>query len=715
MSQFTGKPLILVIDDEEDIRLMARAALEQIGFRVETIDDSVEAPDRFLALKPSLVILDVNMPGLDGFEVCSKIRNTEAGRETPVLIITGMDDIASINKAYQHGATDFITKPINWSVLQYRIRYILRADDNFRRLQQKERELENAQRISNMGNWEWDMVDDQISCSDQLYRILGIKGHPIMNLDNLTNLIHESERNRFRLAIDSASRKRNHFEITHRIVRPNKEERIVHQQGEIRYDESNTPVWMSVIVHDISERKWAEEKIAHLAYHDVLTELPNRTFFREQLKRALEEPEIKDISIVLMDLDRFNRINETFGHDAGDTLLKLLGNRLENFVARHADSVFHTLFPKLLSRFGGDEFALFLPHTGEKDSKAIIQELIETIAAPFKLNNEEVFVTVSIGVSHYPTHGQEVDLLIKNADTALFYAKSEGRNNYQTYRSQLNQASYQRLSMETQLRRALDRDEFELFYQPQIDLISGEIIGAEGLLRWRHHEQGIIPPLDFIPIAEETGLIIPIGEWVLQKASSVGEQWQHASFGPLRISVNISGRQFKDPKSLIKCVKECLNTSSLNPKLLELELTESTLMQDIDSSRQTLQALKTMGVHLSIDDFGTGYSSLSYLKRFPLNCLKIDRSFVKDIPKNRDDAAIATTIIAMAHILGMRAIAEGVELRSQLEFFRKQGCDEVQGHLLSEPITADELEILIKKRKYGGKVDTSYCAIDISD
>ena len=715
MSQFTGKPLILVIDDEEDIRLMARAALEQIGFRVETIDDSVEAPDRFLALKPSLVILDVNMPGLDGFEVCSKIRNTTAGRETPVLIITGMDDIASINKAYQHGATDFITKPINWSVLQYRIRYILRADDNFRRLQQKERELENAQRISNMGNWEWDMVDDQISCSDQLYRILGIKGHPIMNLDNLTNLIHESERNRFRLAIDSASRKRNHFEITHRIVRPNKEERIVHQQGELRYDESNTPVWMSVIVHDISERKWAEEKIAHLAYHDVLTELPNRTFFREQLKRALEEPEIKDISIVLMDLDRFNRINETFGHDAGDTLLKLLGNRLENFVARHADSVFHTLFPKLLSRFGGDEFALFLPHTGEKDSKAIIQELIETIAAPFKLNNEEVFVTVSIGVSHYPTHGQEVDLLIKNADTALFYAKSEGRNNYQTYRSQLNQASYQRLSMETQLRRALDRDEFELFYQPQIDLISGEIIGAEGLLRWRHHEQGIIPPLDFIPIAEETGLIIPIGEWVLQKASSVGEQWQHASFGPLRISVNISGRQFKDPKSLIKCVKECLNTSSLNPKLLELELTESTLMQDIDSSRQTLQALKTMGVHLSIDDFGTGYSSLSYLKRFPLNCLKIDRSFVKDIPKNRDDAAIATTIIAMAHILGMRAIAEGVELRSQLEFFRKQGCDEVQGHLLSEPITADELEILIKKRKYGGKVDTSYCAIDISD
>ncbi|MYN02161.1 EAL domain-containing protein [Pseudoduganella sp. DS3] len=443
---------------------------------------------------------------------------------------------------------------------------------------------------------------------------------------------------------------------------------------------------------EITERKEAEQRIQHIAHHDVLTGLPNRVLLQDRLQQAIAYANRSGLPmwVVLIDLDRFKFVNDSLGHKAGDQLLQTVASRLQSSV-RESDTV---------ARLSGDEFvAILSQYPDEQLSPAIIERVMAALAQPVLLEGKEFFVTCSIGVAVYDADGTPAQNLIEHADIAMYSAKKLGRNTFQFYRSAMNDEAQERLRIESALRNALERDEFVLHYQPQVDLQTGQIVGMEALLRWQHPELGMVPPARFISLAEETGLIVPIGAWVLRTACQQARALQDAGFPGLRMGVNLSARQFAQPE-LVSSIAAVLAETGLDPSLLELELTESLFMHDVAQGVNLLYELKSLGVALSIDDFGTGYSSLSYLRNFPIDVLKIDRSFVNDIATDADDAAIVVSVIALAHNLELRVIAEGVESEEQLEFLRRHGCDEFQGFYFSRPVEAAQLRQMLHEGKH---------------
>ena len=438
---------------------------------------------------------------------------------------------------------------------------------------------------------------------------------------------------------------------------------------------------------DLEERKRVEQSIRHMAHHDALTGLPNRALFRDRLTHAMAQADRyhQILAVLFLDLDRFKAINDTLGHNVGDQLLKMAAERLRSCI-RDCDTV---------ARLGGDEFTIIVDDIVEvQDAAVVAQKILDTLSQPFNLFNHEVFISVSIGLTLYPNDDENADNLLRNADAAMYRAKEYGRNNYQFYVADMNVKARERLMLESQLRRALDRNEFSLYYQPRVDLYSGKVIGAEALLRWRHPEMGLVPPVQFIPILEETGMIIPVGEWVLQKASQQNRAWQDKGLPPIRMAVNLSVRQFIQ-KDLADSILTIIERTGLAPQYLELEITEDLLLEQNQTNIITLTKLRNCGIHISIDDFGTGYSSLSYLKRLPIDTLKIDQSFLRDIENDPDNKAITSAIIAMASSLHLNVLAEGVETEEQLAFLRAQGCNEIQGYSFSKPLTADEFERML--------------------
>lgn len=433
------------------------------------------------------------------------------------------------------------------------------------------------------------------------------------------------------------------------------------------------------------ERKRTDERMAFLAQYDSLTGLANRSLFKELLALALARAERngKHVALMFLDLDRFKIINDSLGHDGGDQVLKVVAERLRSRM-RKSDTV---------ARLGGDEFTVILEGIGTvQDATNVAQELLQIVAQPIMVQDQELFVTPSIGIAIHPQYGKDSETLIKNADMAMYRAKRQGRNTYRFYTTTMesNSKASKHLAMETNLRHALDREEFLLHYQPLIDLKSGRVISLEALLRWCHPERGLIHPLEFIPLAEENGMIVPMGEWVLATACRQNKEWQEAGNPLSSVSVNLSARQFRQ-KSFVRTVESILAESNLDPQFLELELTESLLFESNGASTNRLKDLKALGIKISIDDFGTGYSSLSYLKCFPIDTLKIDRSFVGDIPSNEGDSAIASGMIALAHGLHMKVTAEGVETQAQLDFLRERECDAIQGFLMSPAVPPEEV------------------------
>ncbi len=442
-----------------------------------------------------------------------------------------------------------------------------------------------------------------------------------------------------------------------------------------------------LVFHDVSQARKMAQQMTHQATHDALTGLPNRVLLIDRLKQALSRApwNKKSVAVLFLDLDRFKLVNDTLGHNSGDELLCQVAERMKKCI-RDGDTI---------SRLGGDEFVIVLTDLAvAEDAPPIAKKVVDAFTHPFTLNGQEFFTTTSIGISLFPEHGREPVALMKNADIAMYQAKNSGRNNFLLFDEMMNSIDSKRLSLETDLRRALERKELELYYQPQVDLESGKINGAEALIRWNHSVLGLVSPMDFIPLAEETGLIIPIGQWVMEEACRQAKSWQMQGLKPIRVAVNIAHRQFNGG-SLMLDVKQALNQSGLEAKYLELELTEGILAEDSHGAIKALDGLKNMGVELSIDDFGTGYSSFAYLKRFPLHALKVDRCFVKDIVENKDDAAICSAIIAMAHILNLRVVAEGVEDEEQLAFLKKYECDYVQGFYYSRPLPAADFSEML--------------------
>ena len=440
---------------------------------------------------------------------------------------------------------------------------------------------------------------------------------------------------------------------------------------------------------DVTERIEAQQRLHHLAHHDALTGLPNRVLLQDRLSQALTRSRWRDrnIAVMFMDFDRFKVINDTLGHDVGDKLLQQMARRLLDCI-REGDTV---------SRLGGDEFAIILNDIASPDDvPPIADKIIATLKEPLDIDGHELFITSSIGVSLFPRDGTDSNELLKKADVAMYRAKAQGKDNFQLYDADDDAQANERLSIESRLRRALEKDEFTLNYQPQISIKDGSIIGFEALLRWHNQDLKNVSPMHFIPILEETGMIIPVGDWVLRTACQQEKDWQDAGMKPNRIAVNLSIRQFQG-QGLVKCVDEILNETGLSPQYLELEITEGLLIDQITETASILNELHEMGICLSIDDFGTGYSSMNYLKRLPFDTLKIDRMFVSDITFNPDDAAIAKAIITLAHTLGMQVIAEGVETKDQLQYLQEQQCDAMQGYLFSPPLSADAVISMVKQ------------------
>ncbi|MET3107513.1 diguanylate cyclase (GGDEF)-like protein/PAS domain S-box-containing protein [Oxalobacteraceae bacterium GrIS 2.11] len=454
-------------------------------------------------------------------------------------------------------------------------------------------------------------------------------------------------------------------------------------------DENGVISHFVVAQYDITAVMQYEAEMEYQAQHDTLTGLANRNLLRERLAEAIAETDRSGLPlwVIFIDIDRFKFINDTLGHAAGDTLLKVLANRLQS-ATHEADTV---------ARLGGDEFVLVLPgQTEDAPGIGIMQAIMESVAQPLMLQDHEFFLTCSIGIAKYPGDGSDAESLIKHADIAMYRAKEVGRNTFQFYTPTMIERTLDRLSIEADLRHALERNEFVLHYQPQVNLGNGRVVGMEVLLRWEHPVLGSIPPARFIGLAEEMGLILPIGAWVIRTACIQTKRWHDAGFSDLRVAVNLSPRQFTQ-KGLAQSIADVLEATGLNPKFLELELTESMIMNDVDSAVLILQTLKQLGVKIAIDDFGTGYSSLSYLRRFPLDVLKIDQSFVNDLTIDADAAAIVVAVISLAHSLRLQVIAEGVETVEQLWFLRAYGCDQMQGYYFSRPVLAETFEVMLRE------------------
>jgi predicted signal transduction protein with EAL and GGDEF domain/FixJ family two-component response regulator len=712
---------VLVADDDPVMRLLMLEMLQQVGLDGIEAEDGRQAVELSLSHRPDLILMDVEMPHLDGFAACRAIRSAEGGGPSvPVVMVTGGDDVEAVTSAYEAGATDFVSKPINWPILGHRVLYVLRASDAIARLR-----IADAQNRAVLA-----------AIPDTFFR---------MNRDGFY-LDYEPGRGKLRFgpsrhgaatpeaAVPFTSERcvgRHINEVLPKEVAA----RMMAQLGEVlstqqvrsveyelvRFGETQHfearlvatgPSEVLGLVRDISERKRTEEQIRRLAYCDSLTGIPNRQAFLETLERELQRSKVgnKKFAVLFMDLDAFKRINDTLGHNVGDHLLKIVSERLRetirpsDLVSRsealpgdlsHGGEAHESTSATNLARLGGDEFTILIPDLERVEHALNVAHRVkEAMRRPFLIEGHEIFVTASIGISLFPEDGDDCNSLLKYADTAMYHAKNCGKNNAKLYSSSLTMQIMSHVKLEVGLRKALQNDELYLLYQPQLEVRSSEIVGVEALVRWRHPERGVISPTEFIPLAEETGLIVPIGEWVLRTACIQARAWQQLLRRPVRMAVNLSAKQFKD-ENLSQIVLSALDETGLDPKLLELELTEGTLMDDAMATLATLERLRGIGVYLSIDDFGTGYSSMNYLKRFDVRALKIDRSFISGLPQDSENAAITRAIIAMAHGLKMAVVAEGVETDEQLLLLEQYGCDMVQGYFLGHPSSAEAITLML--------------------
>ena len=683
--------VVLVADDDPVMRLLMIEMLGQVGLDGIEAEDGRQAVACFQSMAPDLILMDVDMPNMDGFSACREIRRIETGAAVPIIMVTGGDDIEAVTNAYEVGATDFVSKPINWPILGHRVLYVLRASDAIVRLR-----IADAHNRAVLAA----IPDTFFRLSKEGYYLDYEQGHDASTAlpsdqcvgkhiaEVLPKEIAERLVEQVQVVLETQHIRSVDYELARFGVVQHFEARLV----------ATGPNEVLGLVRDISERKRTEEQIRRLAYCDSLTGIPNRQAFLETLERELHRSKVgnKKFAVLFMDLDAFKRINDTLGHNVGDHLLKIVSERLRETI-RPCDLVSRGDQSHNLARLGGDEFTILIPDLERVENALNVAHRVkDAMRRPFLIEGHEIFVTASIGISLFPEDGDDCDSLLKYADTAMYHAKNCGKNNAKLYSSSLTMQIMSHVKLEVGLRKALKNEELYLLYQPQIDVRSGEIVGVEALVRWRHPERGIISPTEFIPLAEETGLIVPIGEWVLRTACIQARQWQKATQRSLRMAVNLSAKQFKD-ENLTQIVVSALNDTGLEPRLLELELTEGTLMDDARATMATLEQLRAIGVYLSIDDFGTGYSSMNYLKRFDVRALKIDKSFICGLPQDSENAAITRAIIAMAHGLKMIVVAEGVETDEQLVMLEEYGCDLVQGYYLGHPSPQESITLMLQK------------------
>jgi diguanylate cyclase (GGDEF)-like protein len=677
---------VLIADDDAILREIACAMLKEAGFAVQTVPSGDAALAACALRMPDIALLDVEMAEGDGYQACTNIRSLPGGADMPIVMVTGCDDSVSIDQAYEAGATDFVVKPINWTLLAHRIRYVMRGARTIEALRFSEQKNAALLRAIPDGIF---LVDSAGVVRHCFSPIAGLGPNPHETAaDSFFDLIPGTSRGHamdclssalrgeaavFEFSLEAKPRSKRHFECRY----------LPNSAGQVL-----------AIVRDVTGRKETDARIHRLAYFDALTGLPNREWIREYLAQSLTEARRRHrhLALLYVDLDQFKRINDTLGHGTGDALLRQVAERLQaTFEQDGMDGV-----QGQIARVGGDEFIVVL--TGISDAAQAEQaakKILSMHAAPFLQASYELVVTPSIGIATFPEHGDDAQSLLKNAEGAMYEAKSSGRNQLRVYDSAVNARALKRLSLEMELRKAVENSSLEVYYQPKYDARTLRLTGGEALLRWFHPERGQIPTGDFIAVAEETGLIADIGRWALQRVCRDLTQWRGEGLALPHVAVNVSGRDFMHPEALLR-LSDTVTQANLSPSLFELELTEGVLMRDAEAGRRSLLALKEFGFALAVDDFGTGYCSLNYLKRFPLDTLKIDRSFVADISDDPDDAAIVRAIIALGHSLDLKIVAEGVETLAQLQFLQAEACDAIQGFLMSAAVPAASFAELLR-------------------
>ena len=683
----TQTPTVLIVDDDSDARLLLKRELVAVGFDVDEADGA-EAALAFLEQHaPDIILLDVIMPQVDGIEVCQAIRNMPHLQTTPVLMLTGADGLDFIRRAFNAGATDFINKTSNLGFVSQRIRYALRNHHIAQQLCKKEQQLVQAQRVAGLGYWRLDLKTKEFTLSDEACRILHIRQNNFnRSINAYLDLVYLGDREMVKSTLEAALLNGVEFSFDHRVLTSDSSERYVHAQGEVIYGEDHKPASLLCTVQDITDRKRAEALMQHQAFYDSLTDLCNRRLFEDRLTHAMAmaHREEKLLAVCFFDLDNFKKINDNLGHAVGDELLKSVAKRVRSTM-RQGD---------IVARISGDEFAVAIEGLSNVDElEIIIDKLRNRLSEPYRIRGHKIITTASIGVALYPLDSDDRETMLLNADAAMYRAKEMGGNCFCYYTHDMNDKLRRRLELENKLRSALDNNELKVYYQPQINSRTGKIIGVEALVRWEHPELGLLPPVKFISIAEETGLIFAIGEWVLRTACEQLVEWHQQGFDDLRVSVNMSGRQFAQ-ENITGMVKDVLQETGCDARNLMLEFNEKVAMQNVAGNKQTLHELKAMGVRLAIDDFGTGHSSMNHLQQLSIDALNIDRSFIMRIAGREQDGAMARAIIALAHSMDFKVIAEGVETQAHVEFLKRHNCDELQGHHFSPPIPAAEVSSL---------------------
>ncbi len=700
---------VLVVDDDT-VRLLISGVMEDAGYRVLTARDGAEALGIFASEHVDCVVTDVNMPNVNGFELCSRIRATPGGERVQVLFLTGLNDYESIQQAYEAGANDFSHKQINPMLLLERVRFLLRAKQMQDDLRRSEQRLSYAQRLAMLGHWERHVDGRTIAVSPVVCELLEGADAEAPDWQVLCELVHPEDAAQLASSMRQAIERGGPFQLEHRLTGRRGTRRVLRHQGEVSAADEGGPAVIRSTVQDVTDVRAQEDRIRFLAFHDPLTALPNREsaarLIEDSVRRAAANQ--SHVAVFALSLDDFDRVASSMGRNLSDAVLKTIGGRMRSQL-RGLDGVAQGSARDeelgcVVARADSDKFLCVVSNLPRGDAAiGVAERLQRSVASPLAMGDTELTLSASVGISLYPEDGATPTELIDNAFAALMYTKGQ-KGACQFFANEISNRARERLVLEAELRVALQEGQFELFYQPRMSLAEGMLSGAEALVRWRHPVRGLVPPGQFIPLMEEVGLIVPLGNLVIDMVAQQAANWR-GRFGPeFRISFNISPVQFGSV-DLVAEIDRAVARAGADHHALEAEITESAMMAQPEKVIETLQAFRQRGMRLALDDFGTGYSSLSYLRKLPLDVLKIDRSFVMEIGRSRNSNSLVNAIVSMAAALGLTCVAEGIEEDAQLQFLGANRCQEVQGFLIARPMPVAEFERWVPPQWHAAKFE----------